>query len=203
MRADLTKVRQALFNLHEQRREVHRERHDHVGRTARGSGDAALIVFSVWIPASASPREARHDLRGILAGRRHDHAQLRRHRSGPADQPPLLSDDGRRHLQSAAAPARAPPSRSGCRPRSTPWRRPAATPARLNRKRRRTTGQNQSLRSRTTARSCWSSMTTATSGNCCRGGSFEKAIRLRLQPAERKAWRLPGSVSPRRSLWIS
>ena len=46
-------------------------------------------------PASASPRARRGALRVLRAGRRLDHAPLRRHRARPGHQPPAGGDDGR------------------------------------------------------------------------------------------------------------
>ena len=44
-----------------------------------------------------TPEQMGRLFQAVHAGRRLDHAQVRRHRPGPGDQPTLLPDDGRRH----------------------------------------------------------------------------------------------------------
>ena len=60
-------------------------------------------------------RQARVDLRGLPAGRRHDVAQVRRHGPGPVDQPRDLAPARRRDPRRRRASATGRPSRSSCR----------------------------------------------------------------------------------------
>ena len=82
-----------------ERGEVHRGRHDHArrhpphrpGRTWHGR------VRRLRHRHRDVGGAAGQAVRGVLAGRRVDHAQVRRHWPGARAQPQLLSDDGRRH----------------------------------------------------------------------------------------------------------
>ena len=102
---------------------------------------------------------------GLLPGRRLDDAQVRRHRPGPGDHPPLLPDDGRRHHGRRASRARARRSPSGCRREVEPPPAgvvPDGEPPADGRRRPRA------------ARS-WSSTTTRPSATCCSASSARKA----------------------------
>ena len=82
----------------EQRQQVHRAGHDHAGRRpARRRTDADWVTFRVTDTGiGMTPEQLGQALPGLHPGRRLDHAQVRRHRAGPGDQPALLPDDGRR-----------------------------------------------------------------------------------------------------------
>ena len=123
MHADLTKVRQALLQ-------------PAVATPASSptGGTIALEVVAAsgrrrrpgWVDLPRARHRHRHDARAgrpavpaVHAGRRLDHAQVRRHRAGPDDHPPVLPDDGRRRRRSRASRATARPSPSACRPGSS------------------------------------------------------------------------------------
>ena len=73
-------------------------------------------------------RQARHDLRGVPAGRRHHQPQVRRHRSGPVDQSGAGPAARRGHHGVVATGRRDPSSPSTC-PTPRPRRLLAGTPA--------------------------------------------------------------------------
>ena len=118
MRADLTKVRQMLFNLlcnatkfteqGEITLECERETH---GRRATGSCSASSDTG-----IGMTPEQIVQAVPGVHAGRRLDDAQVRRHRPGPGDHAALLPDDGRRRHGRTASPARAATFTISCRP---------------------------------------------------------------------------------------
>ena len=139
MHADLTKVRQTLFNLLSNASKfteggtvslaVARER---VGRRSD------WIVFRVTDTGiGMTPEQLAQALPGLHPGRRLHHAQVRRHRARAGDQPAVLPDDGRRHHRReragpghhlhhpAAGPASPRPSKAGA-PRPTRRRRRSA-----------------------------------------------------------------------------
>ncbi len=101
MRADLTKLRQALFNLLSNACKfteqgvvtvsVTRE-----AATAEGGDSIAFAVQDTGI--GMTPEQMASALPGVRPGRRDDHAPLRRDRPRPRSLPPALPDDGRRHL---------------------------------------------------------------------------------------------------------
>ena len=117
MHADATKVRQSLFNLLSNACKFTKNGEVALRVGARVDATAASVAqFRV------ERHRHRHDagaagqaVPGVHAGRRLHHAQVRRHRPGPRDQQALLPDDGRRRHGDKRAPARARPSRSGCR----------------------------------------------------------------------------------------
>ena len=101
---------------HQQRRQVHRERHDHDPRATRADCRCGMD-HGVGVG-----HRHRHDsgaddkaVRGFLPGRCLDHAQIWRHRPWARHQPAFLPDDGRATSAWRASRARARPSPSGCR----------------------------------------------------------------------------------------
>ena len=139
MHADQTKVRQALFNLLSQRRQVHRATAR--SRSSRGASGRRRD----WVDVRRHRHRHRHDrgaagaaVRGVPQADASTTEQVRRDRAGPGDQPAVLPDDGRRHrpsrasragldLHGPAARRRQPPSRGTAagddRPRVGPSRR--------------------------------------------------------------------------------
>ena len=106
MRSDLTKVRQALYNLlsnaakFTERGQITltaaREPGEGEGEgTRRGRGRLARLPGRGHGDRD-DPRAAGAPVRGVHPGRGVDHAPVRRHRPGPGPDPPLLPDDGRR-----------------------------------------------------------------------------------------------------------
>ena len=98
MRADQTRIRQALLNLASNANKF----------TERGTvtiaARRATEAGREWVTMAVDRHRHRHDARadgqplpGFRPGRCLDHAQIRRHRPRPGDQPALLPDDGRRH----------------------------------------------------------------------------------------------------------
>ena len=116
MRADLTKVRQALFNL--LRNACKFTEHGHrLARGARGRPAPAATgsIFGVSDTGiGMTPEQIGAAVPGVHPGRRLDDAALRRHRPRPGDQPALLPDDGRRHHGGERAGPRAARSPSAC-----------------------------------------------------------------------------------------
>ena len=126
-----------------QRGQVHRgrARSSCAGRATRRAG--ATATRSRWDAPVRGPRHGhRHPARPdraavpvVQPGRRVDHAALRRHRSGPRDQPPAGRADGRRAVGREQPACRARAARSASRSRAaarrrTGRRRAAAPPAR-------------------------------------------------------------------------
>ena len=96
MRADLTKVRQVLFNLLSNAAKFTEDgavRIDAARVSARRTGLDRFAVHDTGIGMTAE--QIATAVPGLHPGRRLDHAQVRRHRPGPGDQPALLRDDGR------------------------------------------------------------------------------------------------------------
>ena len=97
MRADLTKVRQALFNLlsnackFTDRGTV---RLEVAGEVAAGQDSMVFRVSDTGI--GMSPEQLGAALRGLRPGRRGHHPTLRGNRSRPGAEPAALPDDGRR-----------------------------------------------------------------------------------------------------------
>ena len=123
MRADLTKVRQALFNLLSNACKF----------TDRGTVSLAVSPGAARRPGLDRVQRPRHGHRddrgaareavpGVHPGRRRHHAQVRRHRARAGAQPAVLPDDGRRrHRGERAGPRQhlhhqaSRPRRGGCR----------------------------------------------------------------------------------------
>ena len=91
-------VRQVLFNLLSNAGKF-TERDDLPGRcramSRRRAGLDGLPVADTGI--GMTPEQIGAAVPGFHPGGCVDHAQIRRHRSGPGDQPPVLRDDGRRY----------------------------------------------------------------------------------------------------------
>ena len=119
MRADQTRIRQALLNL---------------ASNANKFTERGTVTIAARRATEAGPRVGddggdrhrhRHDARadgqavpGVRPGRRLDHAQIRRHRARARDQPALLPDDGRRHHGGERAGPRLDLHHPRCRPKS-------------------------------------------------------------------------------------
>ena len=133
MHADLTKVRQVLFNLLATPASSPSGGTVTLDGRARGGGRTAtgssFRVSDTGI--GMTPEQLGQAVPGLHPGRRLDHAQVRRHRPRPRDQPPLLPDDGRRRHRGERAGPGHRPSRSGCR---RAWPRGAAAPSRPRRR---------------------------------------------------------------------
>ena len=117
MHADLTKVRQTLFNLLSNaakfteagtielgvaRIEEQGSRDESVdenqGHSPLDPRSSPLVIFTVSDTGIGMDcRSAGPAVRGVHPGRSLHRAPLRRDRPGPGDQPPLLPADGRRH----------------------------------------------------------------------------------------------------------
>ena len=92
-----------------QRHQVHRTRRGRRRRRARGAGPArqAALQFAVSRHRHRHPaRQAMADLRAVRAGRRVDHAPVRRHRAGAGDLVAAGRADGRTRSGSRARSAR-------------------------------------------------------------------------------------------------
>lgn len=100
MRADLTKLRQALFNL--------------LSNASKFTENGTITLAAIrerggrdrlaHLPGSGyghwhDPGATGPALSGLYPGRCLDHSQVWRHRPGADNQPALLPDDGRRHLR--------------------------------------------------------------------------------------------------------
>ena len=108
MRADLTKVRQSLFNLLSNACKFTERGDDHAVRDrGSGSADGDAIVFAVTDTGiGMTPEQLGRLFRGVHPGRRVDHAPLRWNRARAGAHPAVLPDDGRRHRPRASEPGR-------------------------------------------------------------------------------------------------
>ena len=110
MRADLTKVRQCLFNLLSNAAKFTKKRRDRAACAARVSRRSGRKWRARVDRFRGQGQRHRHDARpgfgpvpGVLAGRCLDHAQVRRHRPGPGADAAVLPHDGRRRDRSQRA----------------------------------------------------------------------------------------------------
>ena len=108
---DPGRLRQVLAEPGRQRDQVHRARRASTSRRVRRGarrGRGRRCASTCATPASASPPERRDaPVRALRAGRRLDHAPLRRHRARAGDLPPARRADGRRDRRRERARARA------------------------------------------------------------------------------------------------
>ena len=98
MRADQTRIRQALLNLASNANKFTEKGTVTIG--ARRGIEAGREWVTMAVTRHRHRPDARADgeaLPGLRPGRRLDHPQVRRHGTRPGDQPALLPDDGRRH----------------------------------------------------------------------------------------------------------
>ncbi|MCK7491109.1 MAG: hypothetical protein MZW92_04615 [Comamonadaceae bacterium] len=105
--------------LPQQRAEVHRRRRACASVARRGAGRGARALRGRTTPAPASTRPtAGAAVPALHAGRRVDHAALRRHRAGAVDLPRAGRADGRRGRRGQPARPRQHASGPSCRCRA-------------------------------------------------------------------------------------
>ena len=153
MHADLTKVRQSLFNLLS-----NAAKFTHEGlvtldaRRQRMDGSEWIVFRMSDTGIGMSPEANPEALSGLHPGRCLDHAQVRRHRPGAGPHAPLLSDDGRRRdrAQRAGRGERLHHHAARCRRRQSESRGRRRGRQRCSERRgrrgRRTTAARQELR---------------------------------------------------------
>ena len=97
IRADMTRLRQILFNLLSNACKFTERGSIRLDAFRSVTGGTEWIHFRVSDTGiGMTPEQIRSPVPGVHAGRRLDHAEVRRHRARPGDQQALLGDDGRR-----------------------------------------------------------------------------------------------------------
>ena len=98
MRADQTRIRQALLNLASNANKFTEKGTVTIGaRRGMEAGREWVTMAVTDTGIGMTPEQMGKLFQEFVAGRRLDHPQVRRHGARPRDQPALLPDDGRRH----------------------------------------------------------------------------------------------------------